>query len=502
VQDATRIIRCWTVLANLTGVELLIQLWPVMLRIARLVAGFRRTTASPETLFQFETNLQDLLREAGRLIVQWTINHLEPEDLLPQKMPPLFLWDGEYYRRRKKSPLRNLNCLFGPIALRRFYYQPLERYGRGLFPLEIQLGIVAGVATPALADTVARLAADLTQRQTLDRLRQQGVTWGTRTLRKVVAAMADSMSEHRHQAQVQSLLSWLSKAAAGKGPRRIVLAAGRDGVMIPIVKNQKYKEAAAATVSVMDRWGRRLGTVYLGQMPEAHQTTLGDDLTRLLKDVLSCWEGPLPRLVYVTDCGHHPTVYFEEVLSRMVHPRRPGEYLEWEWVVDYYHACEYITKLGEAIFGKGREATAWAAKQRRVLKEKPGGVFRVLRSAGALLTFRGLIGEADAYWNAYNYLRERAGKMDYATYRRLRMPIGSGITEAACKIVFTQRFKQSGMKWTIEGGRPILALRVIHLSGIWEQVREATLKSHIMPQPVTPNRSAEQSNEISLKNAA
>ena len=35
--------------------------------------------------------------------------------------------------------------------------------------------------------------------------------------------------------------------------------------MIPIVKSQKYKEAAAATVSVMDRWGRRLGTVYLGQ---------------------------------------------------------------------------------------------------------------------------------------------------------------------------------------------------------------------------------------------
>jgi len=41
--------------------------------------------------------------------------------------------------------------------------------------------------------------------------------------------------------------------------------------MIPIVKNQKYKEAAAATVSVLDRWGRRLGTVYLGQMPEAQQ---------------------------------------------------------------------------------------------------------------------------------------------------------------------------------------------------------------------------------------
>ena len=502
MQDATRIIRCWTALAKLSGAQLLIELWPVMLQIARLVSGLRREEPSPEATFRFETNLQDLLREMGRVIVQWTFNHLEPEDILSRKMPSLLRYDGEYYRRRKKSPMRNLNCLFGPIALRRFYYEPLECCGRGLFPLEIQLGIVTSVATGALADTVARLAADLTQRQSLDRLRQHGVIWGTRTLRKVVAAMAEGMSEHRHQAQVQSLLRWLSTAAAGKGPRRFVLSVGRDGVMIPIVKSQKYKEAAAATVSVLDRWGRRLGTVYLGQMPEAHQRTLGDDLTRLLLDVLCCWEGSEPRLVYVTDCGHHPTVYFEEVLTKMINPRRPTEYLQWEWVVDYYHACQYITTLGEAIFGKGRAATAWAAKQRRVLKEKPGGIFRVLRSAGALLTWRGLIGERDAYRSAYNYLRQRASKMDYSTYRRLRMPIGSGITEAACKIVFTQRFKQSGMKWTIEGGRPVLALRVIHLSGIWEQVRAATFKSHRMPQPATATRSAEQINEISLKSAA
>ena len=92
MQDATQIIRCWTVLVNLTGVELLIQLWPVMLQIARLVAGFRRRTPSPEGMFQFETKLQDLLREVGRLIVQWTVNHLEPgDDLLRQKMPFTYL---------------------------------------------------------------------------------------------------------------------------------------------------------------------------------------------------------------------------------------------------------------------------------------------------------------------------------------------------------------------------------------------------------------------------
>ena len=158
--------------------------------------------------------------------------------------------------------------------------------------------------------------------------------------------------------------------------------------------------------------------------------------------------------------------------------------------------------MGEAIFGPGREAFAWAAKQRRVLKEKPGGVFRVLRSAGALRTIRGLVGSADSYWNAYMYLRQRTRKMDYMIYRRLRLPIGSGITEAACKTVFTQRFKQSGMKWTIEGGRAILALRVIALSGIWGHVRQASLKSSTRPQPITPPTSADKNNKNSLRIAA
>lgn len=497
MQDATSNVRTLTILVRLTGSDLLVQLWPVALEMARLVARFRRGALSPEAMFQFESELEALLREVGRLMMQWTLNHLEPDDR--EAMPQLFLWEREYYRRRRKSPLRNLNCLFGPIAFRRFYYQPLETCGQCLFPLQQQLGIVAGVATPALADMVARRAADLTQRQLLGQLRQWGICWGVRTLRQVTQTMAEAMSEHRHQAQVQQVLAWLAQATAGTGPRRPALSVGRDGVMVPIVKSQKYKEAAAATVSVMDRWGRRLGTAYLGQMPEAGQTTLSDELTRLLTDVFADWKGPLPRLVYVTDCGHHPTEYFQEVLCRMPDPRRPGSYLPWEWIVDYYHACQYLTKLAEAIFGPGREAFAWAAKQRRVLKEKPGGVFRVLRSAGALLTIRGLVGGEDSYWTAYHYLRQRAGKMDYVNYRHFRLPIGSGVTEAACKVVFTQRFKQSGMKWTLAGGRPILALRVIALSGLWEQVRNATLRSHHKPHPVTPKPSSQTMPDFPLE---
>ena len=153
---------------------------------------------------------------------------------------------------------------------------------------------------------------------------------------------------------------------------------------------------------------------------------------------------------------------------------------------------------GQAIFGPGREAYAWAAKMRRMLKEKPGGVFRVLRSAGQLRSIRGLVGEESDYHSAYNYLRRHSAWMNYSERRRLRAPIGSGVTEAACKIVFTQRFKCAGMKWNLERDQPILALRLIALSGIWSQTRASMFKSHAIALPRTPKELHEKPNEISL----
>ena len=73
--------------------------------------------------------------------------------------------------------------------------------------------------------------------------------------------------------------------------------------------------------------------------------------------------------------------------------------------------------------------------------------------------------------------------MAFAVGLRRRIPlgrsasIGSGGTEAACKTVFTQRLKQSGMTWTVEGGQWIVGLRVIHLSGVWSEVDQSYLES-------------------------
>ncbi len=141
--------------------------------------------------------------------------------------------------------------------------------------------------------------------------------------------------------------------------------------------------------------------------------------------------------------------------------------------------------MGEALFGAGREASAWAAKMRKLLK-KPNGPFRVLHSAAALRDRRRMSGKAKKdFQTAYNYLRERTKHMRYAEFRAQGLPIGSGITEAACKTVFTQRLKLSGMRWTRAGAQVILNLRVVLLSGIWDEVYQALVESYNEVQPQT-----------------
>jgi hypothetical protein len=81
------------------------------------------------------------------------------------------------------------------------------------------------------------------------------------------------MATHRHTSQVAQVVSWLAHARASTGRYQPTLAVGRDGIFVPL-RHQVGQEGATATVSVLDRRGKRLGTVYLGHLPEPGQKTL------------------------------------------------------------------------------------------------------------------------------------------------------------------------------------------------------------------------------------
>lgn len=458
-------------------------LGPRLFELHNEVHAFRQQTPTPAATWEFEAKLEKGLCEVGRILLEHEFNRIEPEALAD--CPVRLRLAGEEYKRRPKST-NTIGTLFGPIQLHRYLYEPLERGEKSIFPLEMQLGIEAGLATPALAERVGLQAVDRTQKQVRDWLAQaHGVSWSTKSLRKLLASLRSGLSSFREPAQMEKLLGWLKQAARAKGPHQPVLAVGRDGIMVPL-RGGKYQEASTGTVTVLDRRGHRLGTVYLGQMPQAGQVVLTNQLTSLLHEVLRRWNGKLPRLVYITDAGGHPSRYYEEVLCRMADPRQPVQRLKWQWIVDFWHACGYLAKLKESLFGNTKAGWAWFKKMRHWLRHRLQGVADVLRSATQLRNRRKRLGQdrAKLFEDSYGYLCRHAKWMAYARYRRQGLPIGSGVTEAACKTVFTQRLKQSGMTWTVEGGQVIVDLRVLVLSGVWPKVYRAYQQSRPLPTPV------------------
>jgi len=68
------------------------------------------------------------------------------------------------------------------------------------------------------------------------------------------------------------------------------------------------------------------------------------------------------------------------------------------------------------------------------------------------------------------YYENHKSKMPYARHLKNNLPIGSGVTEAACKVLIKQRMCQSGSRWKDHGASCVLALRALKLTkGRWQQ---------------------------------
>jgi hypothetical protein len=451
--------------------------------VGRLSREFLDRPVDPERTFNLEHLVDDRLREAGRQIVQAVYNHVEPAT---ESLPKHVQFEGSLYTRLNRKTPQNVWTLFGQVRVHRVGYRPSDKSGDAtLFPLALALGLIHG-ASPALAEGAAGLMSDtgMTQQTVLKRLKQDhGVGWGVKKLRQVTALLSDEMAEQRQQVQVEKLLELLRQATDSRGSHKPVLSVGRDGITLGMRcrGGSVHEVATCGTVTVLDRRGRRLGTVYLAYVPEFGQGTMSTQLTQLLQEVLRRWQSILPRLSYVTDSGDHETTYYDQVLSRMKHPRT-GERLEWLRVADYYHASERLWTMAALLFGKGGRATGWVRKMQKWLLQ-PSGVYRVLHSAAALRQQQELRGKKLKDFNrAYRYLRDRMPYMRYAAYRKLGIPLGSGVTEAGCKTVYTQRLKLSGMRWQKAGAQRILQLRVLRLSGVWDQAYRRVLRGLKQPQ--------------------
>ena len=110
-----------------------------------------------------------------------------------------------------------------------------------------------------------------------------------------------------------------------------------------------------------------------------------------------------------------------------------------------------------------------------MLRDDPQGVDKGI---GALERLRTRYPRRQAMHKALAYFREHRHRMRYADLRAQNLPIGSGVVEAACKTLVSQRLKRSGMRWRHTGGQAILTFRALCQSGRFERAWPLLVKRY------------------------
>lgn len=275
---------------------------------------------------------------------------------------------------------------------------------------------------------------------------------------------------------MEHLQADLAAAAEGHGPplepltaeaAALPLALGADGVMVPFRPEGgtpsgkiRWREIKVGVLARLSQHRTRTGHI----VPRLYQrrvvAVLGDIdalKPRLWLEALRQGIGHAPQVVWLSDGGRG--------LWRLCEEQFAGSATG---VLDFYHAAQNLWKSAAAwLDGRTTKAQRWFAWARHRLRHgNPGGVLADLAEA---LDVEGLPKTArDTLTTVYAYLERHRAHIDYAKYKELGLPLGSGMVESACKWLIQQRFKGVGMRWSEDGFNHLVHLRLAWVNGRFE----------------------------------
>lgn len=232
---------------------------------------------------------------------------------------------------------------------------------------------------------------------------------------------------------------------------------GLDGTCM-LMHKDGWREAMCGSIAFYDRQGDRLHTIYCSATPEYGKEKFKTKFSREIERV----KEKFPDVLYIglADGAKDNWAFLAKYTQRLL--------------LDFYHAREYIGKAAEAIFGRDQiNKTIWEDTFSHDLKHKKGAAGRLIKeleNQRANLDKKNFIERDEALRQVITYYKNHKSKMAYARHIQENLPIGSGVTEAACKTLVKQRMCLSGSRWKEDGASCVLALRTLKLTtGRWQQ---------------------------------
>ena len=395
------------------------------------------TVELSRSMLETEEAIQGALNEAGVLLSGEALSYFDADG-----SPIEF--GGEVWYSKGGQP-KTYQTPYGEVVVDRQVYQRAGG-GKTYCPLEREARVVI-TSTPRFAKQVSSKMA-------------QGPSSAVRR------DLADNHGREVAHSYVQRLTEAVASVVQAKEeswryvPPELdteisTVAVGLDGTYM-LLCEAGWREAMVGTVALYDAEGNRQHTIYLGATPEYGKEKFLARLTREVERAKQRY--PKATYVGVADGSESNWTFLEQHTSKQV--------------LDFYHASGYLSAAAAAAFPRNPSKQKHCLSAlRHQLKHEEGAAEDIYQTMCDLRrvpklskTVRQNLAAAVTYFD--NHRRQ----MDYATYRKRHYPIGSGVTEAACKTLVKQRLCASGMRWKEKGAAVILSLRELVLTPErWDQ---------------------------------
>lgn len=449
--------------------------------IAQLLDGIEalyESKAAATDFEQFEQGLHELFVRAERDVLAQELGALDID------LPFVVIGDVKHHRVLRSTG--TYTSAAGPVTVMRTLY----RSGRdkAVVPMEGLAGIVDGHWTPLAARQGAWAVAHLTPQECEALFRQLGNMQPSKSSLDRLPKLLSTNWEARREDFEATL-----RGQETVPPEAVTLSVSLDGVMVPMKDGERpakranarhsgkrqrgpagYQEVGCGTLSFHDAEGQRLSTIRLTRMPESKKATLKSQLTAEIQSVLA--QRPALKLVKVADGAKDNWTYLSDMLPAGTE------------LVDFFHAAHHLKDAFDAAYGENTaKADAQFRKYRHILRDEPDGVEKVIR---ALLYQHNKHPRRQKLRRELLYFRRHRARMHYAAAKQNNLPIGSGVVEAACKTLASQRLKRSGMRWRHPGGQAILTFRALvqseRFDRAWSLLAATYRTAVILPKKVVP----------------
>jgi hypothetical protein len=384
--------------------------------------------------------IQQGVNQAGMLATQHALSQFDTNG------DPIKVGEKKFTSKGQLS--KTYQCPFGEFELCRHVYQSNEG-GSTYCPLDNDARILV-FSTPKFSKMVSQKYSQIGSLHVQRDLKENH---GRSISRTYIQHISQAVGE------VASSKPW--KYTTGVESSDVSsIGISLDGTCM-LLREDGWRQAMVGSISLYDSQGERIHTTYIAGAPEYGKETFLNDFTKEIETIKKTYQGKL--FVGVADGAADNWKFLQSFVDIQV--------------LDFFHATEYLAKVSKVVFKRKSEAQEWLKQTCHILKHEIDGAELLLEAMKSLTKKKISQAKKEEIDSAITYFTNHLDQMNYESFLSKNIPIGSGVIEAACKVIIKQRMCNSGMRWTDEGAKNILVLRCFNeTDGKWKQFWDKVTK--------------------------